>query len=197
MDSFFQPVKEGIVKCLDEVLVNMNKIENIYLVGGFGGCNYVGRALDEEFRSLTCIVPFEPGYAVVKGAVLYKRNPTVVKSWKVDATYGLSVNSSFVDSLHDHKYQWRNDDGSLMCDSLFSTIVERGDVVGSGDVFLNTYCPTHHNQTSMNITFYSSPEKDIFYVTGEWGKGNRKQKATIQNIGNLNARHNRRQELKG
>jgi molecular chaperone DnaK (HSP70) len=187
MDSFFQPVKEGIIECINDILVDVNKIETIYLVGGFGGSRYISRTIQEEFRSrsFTCIVPVEPAYAIVKGAVLYKQNPSLVKSRKVDATYGLSITCAFQDSLHDRKYQWTNDDGRLMCDSIFSTVVERGDVVGSGDAFLNTFSPGQHNQTSMTITFYSSQEKDIFYVTGEWGKGSRKQKATVQQIGEV------------
>ena len=187
MDSFFRPAKEGIIQCINKILTNVPKIDKIYLVGGFGGSKYIARAIQEEFRSrgLACIVPVEPAYAVVKGAVLYKQNPSVVRSRKVDATYGLRTNCTFIDGLHDLKHQWRDADGILMCESLFSTVVERGDVVGSGDVFLSTFSPTYHNQTSMTLQFYSSQERDVFYVTGELGKRSRKPKATVTQIGKI------------
>ena len=37
----------------------------------------------------------------------------------------------------------------------------------------------------MALTFYSSLEKDVFYVTGEWGKRSRKPKATVTKIGEI------------
>ena len=187
MSTFFKPVEDGITECIHETLDNVNQIEKIYLVGGFGGSSYIFKTIQEHFRSrnLRYIVPVEPAYAVVKGAVLYKQNPDVIRSRKVDATYGISTSRSFINGLHDHKYRWVNDDGQLKCRSLFSTIVERGDVVGS-EVFLATYHPAEHNQAKMPIRIFSSQEKDIFYVTGEWGKKSRKPPATVTKVGKIN-----------
>ena len=187
MESFFKPVKKGIIACINEVLADVSKIDTLYLVGGFVGSRYIVRAVQEEFQSrgFTCIVPVEPAYTVVRGAVLYKQNPSMVKSRKVDATYGLCVASPFKSDLHYDKFKWKDDEGRLMCKSLFSTIVERGDVVGSEEVFFNSFCPSSHSQTSVKLTFYSSQEKDIFYVTGEWEKGNRKPPAIVTQIGEI------------
>ena len=187
MSELFQPVKEGILKCIHDTLENASQIEKIYLVGGFGGCKYIFRAIKEEFGStnLKYVVPIEPAYAVVKGAVLSKQNPNVIESRKVNATYGIPCASTFVDGLHDCKYRCIDDDGEANCDNLFKTIVEHGDVVGNGEVFFCTFYPFRHNQTGMTIQFYSSEEKDIFYVTGEWGKGSRKPKATVTKIGTI------------
>ena len=187
MSTFFHPVKEGIIKCIRETLDSVNQIEKIYLVGGFGGSRYMFRAIEEHFKStnIKYVVPLEPAYAVVKGAVLYKQNPNVIESRKVDATYGVSCIVTFIDGLHDPKYKWTNDDGVLKCKKLFNTIVERGDVVGSGEVFIGTFYPVEHNQTEMVIQFFSSQEKDIFYVTGEWGKRNRKPQATVTKVGQI------------
>ena len=187
MKRFIEPIKNGIVQCIKQTLDEVDQINKIYLVGGFGGCKYMVRAIQEYFTSthLDYIVPVEPAYAVVKGAVLYKQNPEVIESRKVDATYGIGTNRTFDEDLYDPKYQWVNDDGKLKCKSLFSTIVERSDVVGSGEVFIQTYHPVSHKQRKMTIKIYSSQQKDIFYVTGEWGKDSRNSPATVNKIGSI------------
>ena len=188
MAQYFKPIIDGIVECIKQILDEVDHIETMYLVGGFGGCGVVFRAIKKCFvgRNIKYFVPIEPAVTVVKGAVLYKQYPDVIASRKVDATYGIDISSSFIDGLHDPKYQWINDDGKRMSNSLFSTIVERGDVVGSGEVFVATYFPVVHNQTSLRIQFYSSQQTDVFYVTGEWGINNRKKSpAIVRKIGSI------------
>ena len=59
-------------------------------------------------------------------------------------------------------------------------------VVGTAEVFSLTFVPTYHNQKSMLIKFYSSQDKDIFYVTGEWGIVELEQRHTVSEIGQIN-----------
>ena len=187
MSTFFEPAIEGIVNCIRQTLNEVSKVDKIYLVGGFGGSKYLVKTIQEKFKSkgLKYIVPVEPAYAVARGAALFKQNPSVIESRKADATYGLCACIPFVDGLHDSKYKWTDDDGKLLCGKIFSTIVEHGDVVGTGEVFCDSYYPSLHNQKSMQMTFYSSQEKDIFYVTGEWGKRSHKTPAIVTEIGEI------------
>ena len=188
MRKFFRPVVDGIIACIRDVLSEVTQVKKLYLVGGFGGSRYIQNRINTEFASkgISYVVPVEPAHAVVKGATLFKKTPGLVESRKADATYGLDTNDRFQKGLHDSKYRWVDDDGVFRCRNLFSTIVELGDVVGSGEVFLDTFYPTHHNQTAMSIIVYSSQEKDIFYITGERGKNSRKPgRATVTKLGEV------------
>ena len=175
MAEFFEPIRDGILESISQILGEIKeKVETFYLVGGFGGCKYLFRAIEEKFgKKYKYIVPREPAYAVVRGAVLYRLHPNMVESRKVDATYGIGTNTPFISHLHDPEYRWLNDDGEYRCSSIFSTIVEIGDLAKSNEVFRGTYYPVGHNQTSMRIEFYCSMEKDVWYVTGRRGKGSR------------------------
>ena len=176
MAKFFEPVRDGIIQCIEQTLEEVEeKIEKIYLVGGFGGCRYLFREIKATFgaQNYQYVIPCEPAYAVVKGAVLHRLKPNTVEFRKVDATYGIDTNSSFIDNLHDPEYRWTNDDGKYRCSSLFSTIVERGDLVGGDEIFANHFYPISHNQTGMKFNFYCSMEKDVWYVTGKRGKDSR------------------------
>lgn len=166
MGTFFKKVTDGIIECIRTSLRDVRGIEKIYLVGGFGGSKYIWKVIQESFgNSFKYVVPAEPAFAVIRGAVIYKETPNVIKSRKVDATYGICVNANFIDGLHDRQYLWVDDDGVRRCKRIFSTVVEYGEVVGSEEVYKNTFLPVEHNQTAMTLSFFSSEKRDIFYVS--------------------------------
>ena len=186
MADFFKPIVDGLLHCMAQTLTDMEaQVETIYLVGGFGGCRYIHRAIEEKFGSrFKYVVPAEPNFAVVRGAVLFRRNPEMIRARKVDATYGVDVFTRFDPSLHEEEYKWKDDDNKWMCDNVFSTIVERGDIVSTSEVFKTDYIPVRHDQKSMSFQIFSSPEKDVWYTTGRRGKGSRTlQPVTVHKIG--------------
>ena len=186
MVHFFQPIVDGILRNVAQALQDVEvKIETIYLVGGFGGCRYIYQAISEKFGDqYKYITPAEPDYAIVRGAVLFRQNPEFVHSRKIDATYGIRIRARFESLIHDPEYKFIDDDDKQMCSNLFSTIVERGDIISTDEVLCKTYYPVYHNQKRMTVHVYSSFEKDIWYVTGKRGKGERSiQKAEVHQIG--------------
>ena len=187
MSTLFEKTSNGIIACIDSTLENVDNIQKIYLVGGFGGSKYIKHLVTEKYkgRGIECVVPVEHSYAVARGAALFKLRPSVIKVRKVDATYGLSGHIPFKQGLHDPKYKWTNDDNELRCENIFCTIVEKGEIVGAGEEFSMTFTPALHNQQGMILTFYSSQGTDVFYVTGEWGKGKCEPRHTVTKIGEI------------
>ena len=186
MAKFFKPVRDGIIRCIEQTLDSVEDIEKIYLVGYFGGSEYLFREIEAEFKSKNCqcVVPDEPAYAAVKGAVLTRLLPNTIKYRKVDATYGIATSIGFIPYLHDPEYRWINDDGEPCCESRFSTVVERGDLVGVDEVFTKILVPAYHDQKSMKLEFYCSPEKDVWYVTGKRRKhGRTTEPVKVQKVG--------------
>ena len=88
--------------------------------------------------------------------------------------------------LHEEQYKLEDDDGKLYCTRIFTTFVERGDLVCTGEVFFDSFCPFWHSQRSLCIGIYSSPEKDVWYTTGKWGKGREAERpASVYKLGEL------------
>lgn len=186
MQKFYKPIVDGLLSCMARTMSEVEtKIEAVYLVGGFGGCRYIYTAIKDRFGpKYRYIVPAEPNFAVVRGAVLYHRNPELVRARRVDATYGIGTNITFDSSIHDQEYKWKNDDGIYKCKNIFSTIVERGDAVSTEVIFTKEFTPSFHDQKQVAFQIYCSPEKDVWYTTGRRGKGSRiRQHATVQQIG--------------
>ncbi len=185
MEKFMKPIVDGLLSCMATTLRAVEpKVEAIYIVGGFGGCNYISTAIAERFGNVyRYIVPAEPDFAVVRGAVLYRRNPELVHARRVDATYGTSCTKRFDPLIHDEEYKFADDDGEVRCDNIFCTIVECGDIISSEFVYTLNYHPIEHEAKHMSFSIYSSPDKDVWYTTGKRGKGRHSKPATVQKIG--------------
>ena len=185
MKEFFLPVVDGLLQCLSEALLSLDEeIDKIYIVGGFGGCQYIYNAITKEFgNSYKYITPTEHEFAVVRGAVLFRQNPNTVHARRADATYGVRVNIPFLEGKHEEDYKWLNEKGEALCENIFSAFVERGDIVPTSEVVMTEYIPAKLHQQRMHIDIYSSSEKDVWYTTGRKPKS--MELADVQKVGEL------------
>ena len=168
--KFYNPVVEGILECVARVLGDVSDVHTIYLVGGFGGCQYIHLTMKTYFgNEYNFITPREREFAVVKGAALLGKNPEFLKARRVDATYGVEAIIPFVEGKHEEEYRIHSTaEGQVdTCSNIFATFVERGDVVSSKDVYMMTFTPHSRSQTSVRIQIYSSSERDVWYITGK------------------------------
>ena len=98
MADFFQPVVKEILECILKCMVEMLnllklntdeteiKFDTIYLIGGFGGSQFIYDKITEHFEDNKCIIPEEHDFAVVRGAIhfcqypdfKYSSNPTCI-----------------------------------------------------------------------------------------------------------------------
>jgi hypothetical protein len=170
MEQLFQPVLSGLLSCIEKVIHDVGGlIDVIYLVGGFGGCPYIyNKVLNEFGISYKCIVPPNPEYAVVEGAVLFYADPTVIQSRRADATYGKSVIRPFDSKIHDKSHKFWDDDKVAFCDNLFQVIIEAGEIIHPRNVYTCTSQPSRSFQRNMCIEIFRSPCKaeEVWYVSG-------------------------------
>jgi len=107
MEEFFKPVVSGILQCIAKAMENLEeRIKMVYLVGGFGGCPYLYKAVTEHFgNKYTYVTPAEFYFPVVRGAVLFCHNPDIVHAQIADATYVVRANSPFEEGKHVENYK--------------------------------------------------------------------------------------------
>ena len=167
---FFDPVVDGIIRCVESVIEDVPDAHTVYLVGGFGGCQYIYKKLCNKFGTdYKFITPESRNHAVVKGAAMMRKNPQFLNARRVDATYGIETSIPFENGKHNEEYRVPfNVEGEPdMCSNIFTTFVEKGDVVTSHDVYMMTFTPERKDQKYMKVLVYTSPEKDVWYTTGK------------------------------
>ena len=112
-EKLFGPGVQAIIKSTKKVLLELDiNIHTIYLVGGYGGTKYIYKKLKHALnsRQYDIIVPTNPSLAVVQGAVMWKKNPQIIKARRADATYGICLSQEFDESKHDSFYKFYNND---------------------------------------------------------------------------------------
>ena len=180
--QLFAPAIEGILDCTHKALVELSKnerssqLKTIYLVGGFGGCQYVydrvKRFITKEFPNMkyTLIVPDDHELAVVHGAVLYKKTP-IINSRRLNRTYGLGVSVSYDSKTHSKEHFKYNEDGVPVCEDAFLTFVHKDTAVSTREVAVDEVLPDIDNEKVICIPIYASEESSLEYLTNRPSPG--------------------------
>ena len=106
----------------------MRTVNDVVLVGGFAECQYVQDMVKIALPGKTIIVPPDAGLAVLKGAVRFGHDPTIVQYRVMTYTYGIETQDSFNESLHPRDSKVIID-GEEFASNLFSHFVRINDEV--------------------------------------------------------------------
>ena len=167
--ALFEPVVKKIVDHVDAQLQKcLVKCKYLILVGGFGEYRFLQEAIQDRFGSgYIIMVPTEAETTVIRGAVLFGHNPSIVRSRIALMTFGTYSTPTFDAALHDPKYKIQ-EDGEELCNKVFNTFIEKGQSVETGTTITRYFCPNSINQTKMNFNLYSldrtTDAKKIEYV---------------------------------
>ncbi|XP_060577874.1 heat shock 70 kDa protein 12B-like, partial [Ruditapes philippinarum] len=129
---FEGPVHE-IIYNLENLLSKqgMRNISKMILVGGFSESLYVQESFKAKFPDKQVIVPADCGLAVLKGAVLFGQNQSVVTARISRYTYGLKIAVPFDLAKHPEEKIYESDRGTLCMDSFWKA-VEIGEEIKDG-----------------------------------------------------------------
>ena len=176
MANLFQPTIDEISKLIfDHIHAKRlgSVIDTIFWVGGFGGCKYLKSqlqaAIDHEFprKKIRYCCPSQPQLAVVKGALAFRCDPSVIQRRRADATYGIRCSTPFIKGKHraDYCEDDEDDRSKKWCNNIFSTFIERDESICTNEVFVANYTPMRRSQNIIRLIFYSAPHTNVWYTT--------------------------------
>ena len=173
--GLYRPSVDAICKCLNEDLTKppLSKVSALYMVGSFSNSNYfiesVRRKTHGSVPRENIINPPDSSVAIVKGAVMYGINPSIIQERVASKSYGVCVLEKFDSTVHSeakavfcNNVKWSTDvyDEFLQCGQR---------VRNSGEPITKRYFPVEPEQRSMCIQVYSAP-KAIKYVDDRGSK---------------------------
>ena len=169
LKELFEDNVKAIKECIDDALekVGRDNVKIVYLVGGFGGCQYITSCIQQSYKSLLIVRPFEPEYAVAKGACLFYKEKILRIA---DATYGIGTCVEYDDHNPTHKPAFKlvADDCEYCC-NLFQPYIHKGDEIKPDIVYSDTFIPVSEGQATVSFTLYSTPDHYIDHVRNEDG----------------------------
>lgn len=168
IQKLFEPVTLAIIKHI-AVVLNSPSIENLnylFLVGGFAESQILQHAIRNAFKpsNIKVIIPQEVSLAILKGAVLFGLDPTIISIRRSRMTYGIGVLNRFVHGLHPlNKLIVR--DNIEWCADIYDKFVLADQSIGLGDSVTRSYTPAKEGQRCIVLYIYCSERDDARFIT--------------------------------
>lgn len=167
MQSLFQPTLLRIREAIGNVLNNPDakNLKYLFLVGGFAESPMLQHFVREEFGDiLKVIIPQGVGLSILKGAVLYGQDPSVISIRHCRLTYGVGVLNKYDEAKHP-KEKLFTKDGMEWCSDVFDKFVVINQPLRSGDTVVRSYTPAKIDQKLSIINIYASDKEDVQFIT--------------------------------
>lgn len=170
--KYFQEICQKTVDLVKNIICSeqqCQKVKSIILVGGFSESEVVQCMFKDSFPEYKIKIPFEAGLAVLKGAVIFGFDSSIINLRKCPCTYGISLLRTF-DPQTDDPFQFCMMGNQKMADSVFDKVFEEDKVLTAGTSHRISVCKNHKGNSParlepMEIEVYSSKEKSPKYTT--------------------------------
>ena len=167
MYALFEPVVREIIYHINDLLrkPDLDGVKFLFLVGGFSESPLLQSEIRNAFQhQLRVIIPQDVGLTILKGAVLFGLDPTVVRVRRSALTYGVGVLNTFIANKHP-KEKRTTKDGVDWCTDVFDTFVVVDQSISLGETVTRSYTPAKSYQTSTVIGVYCSEKEHVMYTT--------------------------------
>ncbi|KAF3836927.1 hypothetical protein F7725_004391 [Dissostichus mawsoni] len=140
MNELFQPTISNIVKHIGAGgKAELQGVRFLFLVGGFAESPMLQKAVQRAVgRTCRIIIPHDVGLTILKGAVLFGLDPTVVRVRRCPLIYGVGVLNRFVEGRHPRD-KLLIKDGREWCTDILDRFVCVDQSVALGEVVKRSY----------------------------------------------------------
>ncbi|XP_041074229.1 heat shock 70 kDa protein 12B isoform X1 [Polyodon spathula] len=167
MNELFQPTISQIVQHIDGLMKKpeVGRVRFLFLVGGFAESSMLQHAVQSAFgRTCRIIIPQDVGLTILKGAVLFGLDPTVVRVRRCPLTYGVGVLNKFVEGKHPRD-KLLVKEGRDWCTDILDRFVAVDQSVALGEVVQRSYTPARPGQRRIIINIYCCSSDEVVYIT--------------------------------
>ncbi|XP_052821671.1 heat shock 70 kDa protein 12A isoform X2 [Octopus bimaculoides] len=167
MQRLFKPTLTRISEAIGNILNNPDArdLKYLFLVGGFAESHMLQHFIRREFGDiLKVIIPQGVGMSILKGAVLYGQNPSVISVRRSRLTYGVGVLNRYDEKKHP-KEKLFSKDGMDWCSDVFDKFVVINQPLKAGETVIRSYTPAKIDQKLSIINIYASDDEDVKFIT--------------------------------
>ena len=164
--ALFEHTVNKVVACLADLFKAeaLRKVDYLFMVGGFSCSLYLTSAIKERFSKKTKImIPEDPTTAIMKGALMFSKNPSFVKERLARATYGINAIKPFNPAVHDESRSLFFD-GNKECGDIFEVFIGKGTSFKLGQTIKRTFTPETTDAENIMVEMFACPRGDVVYV---------------------------------
>ncbi|XP_070833609.1 heat shock 70 kDa protein 12A isoform X5 [Chaetodon trifascialis] len=167
MNLLFKPTIDHIIQHLTELFEKpeVSDIKFLFLVGGFAESPLLQQAVQNMLQGRSrIIIPHDVGLTILKGAVLFGLDPSVIKVRRSPLTYGVGVLNRFVEGKHPPE-KLLVKDGTRWCTDVFDTFIAADQSVALGELVKRSYTPAKPSQQVIVIHVYCSEKERAAFIS--------------------------------
>lgn len=143
----------------------VSNIKFLFLVGGFAESPLLQQAVQNMLQGRSrIIIPHDVGLTILKGAVLFGLDPSVIKVRRSPLTYGVGVLNRFVEGKHPAD-KLLVKDGTHWCTDIFDTFITADQSVALGELVKRSYTPAKPSQQVIVIHIYCSEKESAEFIS--------------------------------
>ncbi|GCC22225.1 hypothetical protein chiPu_0000610 [Chiloscyllium punctatum] len=167
MNALFKPTVDNIIQHLLNLFQKpeVSGLKFLFLVGGFAESPLLQQAIQSNLADkCRVIIPHDVGLTILKGAVLFGLDPTIIKVRRSPLTYGVGVLNRFVDGKHPTE-KLLVKDGTRWCTDVFDKFITTDQSVALGETVKRSYTPAKPSQMIIVINIYCSENDNVNFIT--------------------------------
>lgn len=165
--EMFGSIADDIIRQVNCLLTNKRNFEvkHIVMVGGLSESEFIQKSVQNAFPAINVMIPEDPELAVMKGAVLFGYNPSIISARVARFTYGTSSYVPFIEGRFPENKKILMD-GRELCEDYFVKYVRVGDILPINTVIgPKRYTPVRKKQKCANVQIFASTETEPNFVT--------------------------------
>ena len=140
-------------------------VESVLMVGGFSECPMLAERVKKASVGKRLIIPQDAGLVILKGAVLFGHDPSLIKERKSKYTYGIKMLNEFDPKVHPEEKKITKTNGDVWCCDIFSKHIEIDESIPVGIPQFRKPYSGHEDDNECNIDVYYTLDTNPVYVT--------------------------------
>lgn len=166
LGNLHRPIVQKIAEQMKGLLAkeSLQDVKTIFLVGGFSEAQFLRKEISSRFLEKRILIPPDPQLAIIRGAVEFAQDPSLLRARVMGKTYGLETWRKFDPEKHPLEKQKIRGEKVYCCD-IFCTLAKKGERIDIDEKKTYSFFPINPDSTEISFKFYSSEEDDPQFVT--------------------------------
>lgn len=138
----------------------------MFLVGGFAESIFLQQEIRAKYASiLKIIIPHDVSLCILKGAVMFGLNPTIIRVRRCPFTYGIGILRRFNQEKHPIEKKITKNSLDWVTD-VYDKFVKTNQSISVNETFTRRYATINkYDQNQTKVSFYYSENDTPEYVT--------------------------------
>lgn len=167
LGDLHRPIVTKIAEHIKSLLSkpSLQDVKTLFLVGGFSEAQFLRKEISRSFSDKRILVPQDPELAIIRGAVEFAQDPTLLRARVIGKTYGVRSVRRFDPRKDPTEKELVISLNEVYCKDVFTTLVKKDERIDIEDTRSYLFSPITPTGTEFSIQFYSTDQEDAQYCT--------------------------------